>query len=474
MAKFRLKMLPLNLVALIGLMAWSASASSPSANDSSCSPSPAVDADSELICHTDNPAECYPRLFQPSHEFQVVHSDQDLPLGLHVRLNVQTGLKEAKINVPDEHDPALEGLPVDSSVVIVERDEAEPDQDQVKLPPNAPAYEPAGKIKEPRSADPAEGNAFYKSLSILKKGLDVDGALEMLDDISHDIYYGLRIAEDYDTVQELFCLSTAPPSSDSPQSTTRARLASLILASTTQNNPKALASLSAHWPKLSGTHCAHSPTTPLGTSIFTLLPPQKEQEKAAAAKEEAAAPITPSLLKARISLLSSLLKSPLFRADFLASPDPSSHLLRILTMTTPRDDPNPTAWASAQRSAAHLLLDNFLDADMGATLGQWPRSSKPQLSHAVCSSLHNNNNNNNNQQQRRSGADEDDGRAAAAGGRTAMMREGGREEECLDWLVSKVLRERHARDKDHWSHELGRKIREALERDRGRGEKVDL
>ncbi|KAK4127183.1 hypothetical protein N657DRAFT_641127 [Parathielavia appendiculata] len=449
MAKFQLKMLPLNLLALIGLMACGASASSPAASESSSSPSPSPAADVELICHTDKPTECYPKVFQPTHEFQVVHPDQDLPLGLHVRLNVYTGLKEAKINVPDEHDPALEGLPVDSSVVIVERDQAGPDQAQVKLPPNGPAYDPAGKIKEPKSTDPTEGHAFYKSLTIIKKGLDVDGALEMLDEISHDIYYGLKIAEDYDTVQELFCLSTARPSSGNPQSTTRARLASLILASATQNNPKALASLSAHWPKLSGTHCSHSLTTPLGNGIFTLLLHQEADNET---HQEADA----SLTRARIILLTGLLKSPLFRTEFLASPGPA-HLLRILTMTIPPRDLNPTAWASTQRSAALLLLDNFLDADMGATLGQWPR--KPQLSNAECSSLHT-----------RRG--DDDGGGAASG----RMRDG-REEECLDWLVSKVLRERHARDKEHWSHELGRKIKEALKRDRqpdwGR-EKVEL
>jgi nucleotide exchange factor SIL1 len=439
MAKFRLKMLPVNLLALIGLMAWGASASSPSADESTPSPSPLADV--ELICHTDNPAECYPKVFQPTHEFQVVHPDQDLPLGLHVRLNVYTGLKEAKINVPDEHDPALEGLPVDSSVVIVERDQTEPDQAQVKLPPNAPVYDSAGKVKEPKSADPTEGSAFYKSLTILKKGLDVDGALEMLEEISHDIYYGLKIAEDYDTVQELFCLSTAPPSSDNPQSTTRARLASLTLASTTQNNPKALAELANHWPKLSTTHCS-SARTPLGTSIFTLLP---DSTSSSNGQEEVEADA--SLTKARISLLTGLLKSPLFRTHFLTSPGPS-HLLRILTTKTT----TTPSWASAQRSAAFLLLDNFLDADMGATLGEWPSGSKTQLSSSECTSLH-------------------------KGGGEGKRGMEGREEECLDWLVAK-LRETHARDKEHWSHELAKKIREAGKRNngkaRGMGEKVEL
>ena len=454
MAKFRLKMLPVNLVALISLVAWGASASSASAESA---PSPSADV--ELICHTDNPAECYPKVFQATDEFQIVRPDQDLPIGLHVRLNVATGVKEAKINVPDEHDPSLEGLPVDSSVVIVERDEAE---EQVKPPPNAPAYEPVGNIKKPKSADPAEGNAFYKSLTILKKGLDVDGALEMLEDISHDIYYGLKIAEDYETVHELFCLSTAAlssPSAEAADETTlrRARLAALTLSSTLQNNPTALASIEAHWPKLAPSLCSSSSssssssnagTTPLSTSIFTLLPPA-------------------ALTKVRISLLTGLLKSPLFRAAFL-SPNKqqqannnsndtgAAHILRILTTNPPSTNPpstsNPASdpaseeeWAPTQRRAAVLLMDTFLDGDMGAAIGEWPSPTQAQLSDGECAVLF------------------------GGGGDDGPLKGEGREEECVDFLV-RGLSERFRKEKGHWSHELWRGIK-GRER---RGEKVDL
>jgi nucleotide exchange factor SIL1 len=140
-------------------------------------PSPPVNP--ELICHSDNPAECYPKVFYATNEFQVLRDDQHLPSGLHVRMNLETGKKEAKINVPGERDSELEGLPVDSSVVVVDSGEAQ----QVHIPPNAPKYDAAGKIKTPHD----ESLVFYKSLSILKKGLDIDGALEILEDISHDV-----------------------------------------------------------------------------------------------------------------------------------------------------------------------------------------------------------------------------------------------------------------------------------------------
>lgn len=452
MARFRLKMLPINLVALIGLMAWGTSASSASAESA---PSPSADV--ELICHTDNPAECYPKVFQATDEFQIVRPDQDLPIGLHVRLNVYTGLKEAKINVPDEHDPSLEGLPVDSSVVIVERDEAE---EKLKPAPNAPAYEPVGAVKKPKSADAGEGSAFYKSLTILKKGLDIDGALEMLEDISHDIYYGLKIAEDYETVHELFCLSTAPLSSpstdddDNKVATTlrRARLAALTLSSTLQNNPTALASIETHWPKLAPSLCGSGSsnsgrTTPLSTNIFTLLPTPSSSSSSSS-------PLT----KARISLLKGLLKSPLFRAAFLSNTNTNnngaSYILRILTTTTnPATQPeDEEEWAQTQRRAALLLLDTFLDSDMGAAVGEWPPAGRAQLKDGECAALF--------------GVDGGDGGEKGEG----------REEECVDWLV-KGLSEKYRKDKGHWSHELWRGIKG---RDRGAGgkkkvgEKVDL
>ena len=409
MAKSRLKILPINLLALTGLMAWVAAAS---AGESVPPPSPSPSADVDLICHTDNPAECYPKLFQPTDEFQIVHPDQDLPLGLHVRLDVTTGLREAKINVPDEYDAALAGLPVDSSVVIVEQDQqAEPAQPAI--PRNAPAYDKVGKVKTPKpAANPGEGGAFAQSLAMIKKGLDMDAALEMLEDISHDIYYGLKIAEDYDTLHALLCLSTSPTQATDTTTLHRARLASLTLASTFQNNPSALASLEHHWLKLSPSHCAHTPTTALSTAIFTLLPTTTSTSTSTNPD--------PSLTKARTNLLSALLKSPLFRTPFLASTAPS-HLLRVLTTAADK-----TEWQPAQRAAAFLLLDNFLDADMGATLGEWPSARTKQLSDGECAALN-------------SGA--------------------GREEECLFWLVRGLKDRYESEGEGHWSRVLDGKLK---------------
>ena len=58
-------------------------------------------ASTELICHTTLASECYPAIFQPTEHFQRIHDDQSIPPGLHVRMNLATGLKEARLNVPE-------------------------------------------------------------------------------------------------------------------------------------------------------------------------------------------------------------------------------------------------------------------------------------------------------------------------------------------------------------------------------------
>lgn len=339
-----LRSLPLGLLALIGVMVLGATASSPSPAESAiprAAPSaPSSPEDSDLICHTDNPADCYPKVFQATDSFQRVHPDQDLPKGLHVRLNVQTGEKEAKINNPSEPaPPSLQGLPTDQSIVLID-----PVEDtKPPIPPNAPRYDPAGKIKEPPLS--ASSTSFHRSLQFLKKNLDVDQALESLEDVSHDIYYGLKIAEDPATVRQLFCLAYHPAPSAPPS---RARLAALALGSTVQNNPKALASVSAHWVRAlrADTECPAAAAFQLGAD--------------------------PALAKARAAALSGLLRDPVIRAEFLASGAMETSLLDVLV--SPRAD--EAGWEAVRRVVANLVLDNFLDEGMGAALGEFPRGKR--------------------------------------------------------------------------------------------------
>lgn len=319
-----------------------------------------AEADLERICATDNQDDCYPKIFQPTEEFQIVREGQEIPHGLHVRLDVTTGLKEAKLNDPNEDNSALEGLPVDSSIVMVE---SEGDSEAVANPrvaQGAPAYEPVGKIKPPES----ESQAFRDSLTVLKTlSLDdrpVDAALTILEDIAHDIYYGLKIAEDPNAVKELLCMMSAQDNfakASDDAAVQQAGYAASIIGSALQNNQKALEEVEKSWSDISGATCTGT-NRKLSQAVFNSLMPDTPADDKSEGTQL-------SLTKAKTSALRGLIKSPTIRDDFLAHGG-MDQVLRVLVLEKPE-------LAAAQQKLANLVSDEFLDEDMGATLGVWPR-----------------------------------------------------------------------------------------------------
>ncbi|KAK2603835.1 nucleotide exchange factor sil1 [Conoideocrella luteorostrata] len=320
----------------------------------------------DLICHTSKASECYPRIFQPTDEFQTVHDDQEIPSGLHVRLNIWTGQKEAKINVSGEGDPSLEGLPVDRAVVMVDPEQQH--QDTPRIPKGAPAYEPVGKVKGPEH----ESVAFHEGLKMLKKGVSKYGpafgdALEGLEELSHDLYYGLKIAEDSDAVKALFCLMSGPQLPAAAGAIPRDQQAAAILAGALQNNPTALKEVTKAWPKLVDSKCRNT-NEALRISLYSSVVPSQNNDGTSA--QQAAARV-----KSKVAVINGLLKDDSFRTEFLKESGMAS-LLKVLM-------PQQEEWAGAQRKVGQLVLDNFLDQDMGAVLGQWPKT--PKLADKQCS-----------------------------------------------------------------------------------------
>lgn len=329
---------------------------------SSSQPSPqAGSGSSDLICHTSNPEECYPRVFQPTDEFQTVRDDQELPSGLHVRLNIWTGVKEAKINVPDETNPDLEGLPVDQAVVLVDQEQPE----TVQVPKGAPKYDAVGKVKEPAQGEEAqvEAIAFAETFKMLKSGSipsdeEFDHGLEGLEELSHDIYYGLKITEDPDVVKALFCLMGSRDG-DTPKGVTpRSQQAAAILAGALSNNRSALKEVAKIWEPLMEQSCPSDGTRTHDLFYYPI----------------ASVGDSPGKVKAVVSAINGLIKDDNIRKDFLAN-DGMKQLLGVLV-------PEGEEWAGAQRKVGQLVLDTFLDEDMGAQLGQWPKGQAS--SNAVC------------------------------------------------------------------------------------------
>jgi nucleotide exchange factor SIL1 len=388
----------MSLIGAFYLMLTLVAASSPSA----ASASPAADVN--LICHTDNPSDCYPKVFVPTDEFQTVRDDQDLPPGLHVRLNIWTGQKEAKINVPDEQNSELEGLPVDTSVVVVDQ----PDEEEIQIPAGAPVYEAVGKIKEPPKSE--ESDSFYESLDILGKGLDIDQSLEQLEELSHDIYYGLKIAEKYETVKSLLCYAVR----DDDASAGRAKMAANTLAGALQNNAKALAELERHWPRLKGSRCAFqdgdkaSDDDDLTRLTFRFRPSDAMSRPTGT---------DPAIVRARVAALKGLLKSDVVRQEFLQQRGMENLLDLLVSLTDAK-------WDTVREKTALLVQDIFLDGELGAALGEWPVDD--QHSEDLC--------------------------AQPSVQRTLQ--------ECWDYEARKLAQE-HRSQKGHWSKELWDKLREA-------------
>jgi nucleotide exchange factor SIL1 len=341
--RFKRKSLPIIFALILGLLLCLAA---PAAASTSQQEKP------DLICHTSNPEECYPRVFEPTDEFQTVHDDQEIPSGLHVRLNIWTGVKEAKINVPDEINPALEGLPIDQAMVLVEQEQPE----TIQVPKGAPKYDSIGKVKEPAQGGGAqvEAIAFAETFKMLKSGVvpsdeEFDHGLEGLEELSHDIYYGLKITEDVDVVKALFCLMGSRDGEVSQGVTPRGQQAAAILAGALSNNPSALNEIAKIWTQLMDSSCPRD-GTPLYDHFYYPISSVGD---------------SPGKVKAVVSAINGLIKDENIREHFLAN----NGMKQLLGVLLHQGD----EWAGAQRKVGQLVLDTFLDEDMGAQLGQWPR-----------------------------------------------------------------------------------------------------
>lgn len=205
-----------------------------------------------MICHPELD-HCYPKHFIPTTEFQTVYDDQDIPKGLHVRLNLETGLKEAKFN--EGHDESNGIILVDSN-----------DDDTIESNSNEPITHAdsssQGAIKPPKSSDPGTDDSFAHATSVLSISppapvADLLPALTSLEDLAHEIYWGTELSKHH--FPTLLSLAT---SHSSP--TIRASSA-LLLGSACSNNPAAIKAGLAHYPSHSSEELVKALLTALET-----------------------------------------------------------------------------------------------------------------------------------------------------------------------------------------------------------------
>lgn len=54
--------------------------------------------ENQVICPDSNPINCYPKLFQPEEDWKVVREGQIIPPGLDIKMDFESGVKEAKVS----------------------------------------------------------------------------------------------------------------------------------------------------------------------------------------------------------------------------------------------------------------------------------------------------------------------------------------------------------------------------------------
>lgn len=296
-------------------------------------------ATADLICHTNHASECYPRTFQPTTYFQRVHDDQDLPAGLHIRVNLETGKKEAKLNNASSDDNTKA---MDLAVAVQDNDDSADNEkpplkyrDQIVL-----QTDDHGSIRPPL-ADSGEGASFTFSQDTLKNTSATSDpdvllpALEILEDLSHDIYWGYSLTKDAGSVYKLIELLRLNVSD------TRIKAgAALVFGTAIQNNPAALSAALKH--------CYNDelPTGPMEAVIMALLHEQ-----------------LPQLLGRFMYLLSALCQDQKQLQHFMNA-DGMNILLKLFDAEHAGEDGKDRV----RLKVANFVLDHFLQPDIPKAL----------------------------------------------------------------------------------------------------------
>jgi len=327
----------------------------------------ALPAQKDLICSNTDPKDCYPRIFVPTENFQNIREGQDIPPGLHVRLNIFSGQKEARLNIPMAEDESshLEGLPTEQAVVVVDPPanvEEELEAEQPVIPPNAPAFESAGKIVPPPPGGD-DMSSFSKAMVMIQmEGRFFDNGLDDLIELSHDIYYGVEIVKDGPVLEKLICFLLGSGSEHlKAKDKERDHKAAMIISSALQNNPTALKEAENFSNSLIKPICRVDGSEKLkaGQSEFVA----RLRSKLGSEKD-------PATLKAKISAISNLLKIPKFQAYFLQK----QGMELLLAMFLKKGE----KWDVVKKKVSQLVTDNFLDESLGAEVGVWPEGARSE------------------------------------------------------------------------------------------------
>ena len=207
-----------------------------------------VDTSEELICpDPENPLDCYPKLFVPTNEWQTIKRGQDIPLGLHVRLNIDTLEKEAKLMSTDGKDE-----PVQEVVVGGELQDHSKEAISENLQKLHERKHPQVKQEHALRTKVSKGDLSNFDAACLEvenfkpHESDLERlhlALDTLEELSHDIEFGVKLTSYKTTFQSL--LNIANSVSD-PKVTEKVYR---VMGSSLRNNPEAISNILTNFDK---------------------------------------------------------------------------------------------------------------------------------------------------------------------------------------------------------------------------------
>eukprot|EP00842_Homolaphlyctis_polyrhiza_P001523 jgi/Hompol1/2371/HPOL_005972-RA len=228
----------------------------------------------DIVCTVldDGSTDCYSRIFQPTSEFQIIREGQAIPKGLHVRMNWQTGVKEAKFVDGHEQSSSIAAAQVGAaaaelSVVQVETNDAAADVSAGATINIADSSIARGLTMEETQTLEMQLKAIVSSSNTTDKAV----LLDELEESMHHIDVGISFAHSQIGIPAM--LDFAEDRSNSNE--IRAQ-AALVIANALSNNPdaKKLAArfdiVSKVW-KLLETEIKTQPTSQLPSRFLFLL-----------------------------------------------------------------------------------------------------------------------------------------------------------------------------------------------------------
>lgn len=200
-----------------------------------------VDASRELICPDHDPTNCYPKILVPSEEWQEVREGQHIPPGLHVRINLETGKEEAKLDTDSELKPELVAVGEPQDVVDDAKDLKDQIQDTIAKYKREKSLFLRSRVSQ---SDLSDFSSAVDEVLSFENGGDVvrlEKALDTLSELSHDIKFGVDLTKDpgiFSALQHEVKLGELEEK------------AYRIMGSALRNNPEAVSNVLQLQPKL--------------------------------------------------------------------------------------------------------------------------------------------------------------------------------------------------------------------------------